>query len=88
MFFATTKAAKNYAEVEYPENAYLVFGKETAGLPEELLRKNLNRCVRSPMMGNLRSLNLSNSVAIIAYEALRQKGFEGFNEKGKFAQDK
>ena len=71
-FFFTTKALHTYTEVSYPDNAYLFFGKETKGLPEELLLKHPDRCVRIPMISDARSLNLSNSVAIGVYEALRQ----------------
>lgn len=76
-FYATTKAAKLYTEVEYPLDCFLVFGKETKGLPEELLKANWEYCIRIPMINRARSLNLSNSVAIVAYEALRQQGFPG-----------
>lgn len=82
-YYATTKAAKNYADVSYPEDCFMVFGKETAGLPEELLRRNLEWCIRIPMRQNLRSLNLSNSVAIILFEALRQHGFKDLEAQGK-----
>ncbi len=71
-FFFTTKALHIHTEIEYPDNAYLFFGKETKGLPEELLLQNRDRCVRIPMIGDARSLNLSNSVAIGVYEVLRQ----------------
>ncbi|MBP2649724.1 MAG: tRNA ((34)/cytosine(34)/5-carboxymethylaminomethyluridine(34)-2-O)-methyltransferase TrmL [Firmicutes bacterium] len=76
-YFNTTKAAKFYNEVSYDPEAVLVFGKETAGLPESLLAKNRERCVRIPMQSEARSLNLSNAVAIVAYEALRQQGYSG-----------
>ena len=76
-YYFTTKAPKCYTEVNYEGDVYLRFGKETKGLPEELLEKNLERCVRIPMVGDLRSLNLSNSAAIAVYEVLRQQGFEG-----------
>ncbi len=76
-FCFSTKAPKCYTEVEYPSPVFLFFGKETAGLPEEFLRKNLDRCVRIPMRETLRSLNLSNSAAIGVYEVLRQHGFVG-----------
>lgn len=71
-FYFSTKARRIYSEVAYPDNAYLVFGKETRGLPEELLKANPDSCVRIPMISEARSLNLSNSVAIGVYEALRQ----------------
>ena len=74
-FFFSTKAPHIYSEVDYPDGAYLVFGKETAGLPEELLHEHPDSCVRIPMIPEARSLNLSNSVAIGVYEVLRQWGF-------------
>ena len=84
-FYFSTKATKIYSQVEYPDNCYLVFGKETAGLPEELLFENKERCVRLPMINDssARSLNLSNSVAIGAYEVLRQWNFPELLTKGK-----
>ncbi len=84
-FYFSTKATKIYSEVEYPDNSYLVFGKETAGLPEELLFDNQESCVRLPMINDssARSLNLSNSVAIGAYEVLRQWNFPELLTKGK-----
>ncbi len=84
-FYFSTKATKIYSEVNYPDNCYLVFGKETAGLPEELLYENPENCVRLPMINNssARSLNLSNSVAIGAYEVLRQWNFPELLCKGK-----
>ncbi|MBZ4646582.1 MAG: tRNA ((34)/cytosine(34)/5-carboxymethylaminomethyluridine(34)-2-O)-methyltransferase TrmL [Clostridia bacterium] len=81
-FYATTKAVNIYSDITYPDNCFLVFGKETAGLPEELLKDNKDRCIRIPMIEGARSLNLSNSVAIIVYEALRQKGFESLKGQG------
>ncbi len=71
-FYFTTKALHTHTEVEYPDNCYLLFGKETKGLPEELLLKNPESCVRIPMVSDARSLNLSNAVAIGTYEVLRQ----------------
>ena len=82
-FYATTKAPHAYHEAEYRDGDYLMFGKETKGLPEELLKANPHSCVRIPMMGELRSLNLSNSVAIAVYEGFRQSGFESMNKKGQ-----
>ena len=84
-FYFSTKATKIYSEVNYPDNCYLVFGKETAGLPEELLYENPENCVRLPMINNssARSLNLSNSVAIGADEVLRQWNFPELLCKGK-----
>jgi len=76
-FFASTRAQHNYAEVQYRADDFLVFGKETAGLPEELLAANEETCIRIPMAPEVRSLNLANSVAIVLYEALRQQGFPG-----------
>ncbi len=83
-YYFSTKAPKRYTDVTYPDGAFLIFGKETKGLPEELLEKNLERCVRIPMKGALRSLNLSNSVAIAIYEALRQNDFDGLTVSGKY----
>lgn len=82
MFFYTTKAPRAYTEITYPKKVFLVFGKETKGLPEDLLFNNLDRCVRIPMLNDLRSLNLSNSAAIAVYEVLRQTNFEGLCEQG------
>jgi tRNA (cytidine/uridine-2'-O-)-methyltransferase len=76
-FFATTKARHCYTEMQYYAEDFLVFGKETAGLPSELLAANAEQCIRIPMGKDIRSLNLGNSVAIILYEALRQQGFAG-----------
>ena len=78
MFFATTKGKNIYSDVDYSKmnEVFLLFGKETKGLPEELLKKYLNKTIRIPMRETLRSLNLSNSVAIISYEVERQRGFE------------
>lgn len=76
-YYATTKAAKAYTDVNYPDDCFLVFGRETAGLPEELLKNNREWCVRIPMKPGIRSLNLSNSVAVIIFEALRQNDFKG-----------
>lgn len=74
-YYFSTKARRKYSDISYPDNAYLVFGKETRGLPEELLKANPSSCVRIPMISEARSLNLSNSVAIGVYEALRQWNF-------------
>lgn len=82
-YYASTKSAKPYAEVTYPETCFLVFGKETSGLPEALLKENREWCIRIPMRPGIRSLNLSNSAAIIIYEALRQNGFKGLESAGK-----
>lgn len=83
MHFLSTKAPKGYAEVDYGENDFLVFGCETRGLPESLLSRVYDRCVRIPMVPGARSLNLSNSVAIVLYEALRQRGFAGMQAEGE-----
>ncbi len=77
IYMATTKAYKTYADVSFSDGDYIMFGKETAGIPEELLVKSPEQCIRIPMFGEERSLNLSNSVAIILYEALRQLDFSG-----------
>lgn len=81
-FLATTKAEKNYSEVSYADGDYLIFGKETRGLPETLIWKHRDRAVRIPMIGEARSLNLSNSVAVMVYEALRQTGFGSLKTAG------
>lgn len=75
-FYCTTKAPHTYTEVAFQDGDYLMFGKETKGLPEELLSDRLDQCIRIPMIGEARSLNLSNAVAVVAYEALRQIGFQ------------
>jgi len=80
--FCTTKAQKSYHEINYTDKCFILFGKETKGLPETLLKANYEKCLRIPMLDNIRSLNLSNSVAIILYEALRQKGFKNLQLKG------
>ena len=82
-YYFTTKAEQAHSDVVYPDNCYLVFGKETKGLPEELLKKNREYCVRIPMREEARSLNLSNSAAVIAYEALRQNDFDDLKEAGE-----
>lgn len=82
IYMATTKARKAYTEVEYEGNDFIMFGKESAGIPEEILVKYEETSVRIPMIGEIRSLNLSNSVSIILYEALRQQDFEGMRLKG------
>lgn len=82
-FFFTTKARKAHSDVAYPDGSYIVFGKETKGLPEELLLKNPESCVRIPMAGGIRSLNLSNSVAIGVYEILRQWGYPELENRGQ-----
>ena len=82
MYFATTKAHQVYSDVSYEPDCYLMFGKESAGIPEEILVENESRFVRIPMWGDIRSLNLANSVAIVLYEALRQQGFENLEKQG------
>lgn len=82
-YYATTKGLNTYSDISYPENAYILFGKETKGLDEALLYKNRDFCIRIPMNSETRSLNLSNSVAIIAYEFLRQHNFEQLSLKGE-----
>lgn len=81
-FYATTKAPRSYAEAQFPPDAYLMFGKETRGLPEDMLIEHPERCIRIPMREGARSLNLSNSVAIVTYEALRQHSFEHLLDHG------
>ena len=81
--FATTKAQKVYTAAKFHEDDYIMFGKESAGIPEEILLDNQEMCIRIPMIGDIRSLNLGNSVAIVLYEALRQTGFEGMNCEGQ-----
>ena len=83
IYMATTKARRMYTEVSYEPDCYIMFGKESAGIPEELLVANRKNCVRTPMMGDIRSLNLGNSAAIVLYEALRQNGFRGMETEGK-----
>ena len=83
-FFLSTKAPRSYHEAHFQDGDYLLFGKETKGLPESLLEKNLSQCFRIPMRSDARSLNLSNSVAITVYEALRQLDFPGLSGKGKY----
>ena len=82
-FMATTKAKKTYTEVSYPDNAYIMFGKESAGIPEEILVDYEETSVRIPMNEDIRSLNLSNSVAIMLYEALRQHDFAQMQRQGE-----
>ena len=88
VYYFSTKAPRSYTEVEYPkevpsDEVFIVFGKESRGLPEELLHENKERCVRIPMLSDLRSLNLSNAVAIAVYEILRQDSFDGLQGEGK-----
>ncbi len=83
IYMATTKAKQNYTEVAYAEDDYVMFGKESAGIPEEILIDYEKTCIRIPMLPEIRSLNLSNSVAIVLYEALRQQGFSGLQQGGE-----
>lgn len=83
IYMATTKAPKAYTDVEYEPDCYIMFGKESAGIPEEILKANPDTCVRIPMIGETRSLNLSNSVAIVLYEALRQNHFDHMKLEGQ-----
>ena len=83
VWFATTKAHKCYTEVKFKDGDYIMFGKESAGIPEEILANDEEHCIRIPMIGTERSLNLSNSVAIILYEALRQNNFKDLEERGE-----
>ena len=82
IYMATTKAQKAYTQVEYGPDDYIMFGKESAGIPEEILVENPDNCIRIPMVGDMRSLNIGNSVAIILYEALRQNDFSGMRCTG------
>ena len=86
VYYFSTKAPHLYTEIQYPNPVYIMFGKEAKGLPEELLHDNPDRCVRLPMRDGLRSLNLSNSVAIAVYEILRQNGFADLKIAGELTQ--
>ena len=77
LYFFSAHGKNSYADIEYPDNAFLIFGRESVGLPKELVEANIDRSVRIPMRKTLRCLNLSNSVAIAVYEVLRQNGFSG-----------
>ena len=83
IWMATTKAKKVYSDVEFGPDDFIMFGKESAGIPEEILVDNEDTCIRIPMLSEIRSLNLSNSVAIVLYEALRQNGFDNFELQGE-----
>ena len=85
LWLATTKAPRDYTQAAFSPDCWLFFGKETAGLPEDFRRAHYHRCLRLPMVGGARSLNLSNSVAIFTYEALRQNGFPGLQGRGEMA---
>ena len=82
-YFFSTKSKIIHSDADYKDGDFLVFGKETKGLPESLLEKHYDECVRIPMIGELRSLNLSNSVCVAVYEALRQSGYQGFKTQGE-----
>ncbi len=82
IWYATTKEEQTYADVSYGPDDYIMFGKESAGIPEEILTSHRESCVRIPMYGDERSLNLSNAATVILYEALRQNGFPQLNKKG------
>ena len=83
IYMATTKARKLYTEVQYEEDCFIMFGKESAGIPEEILVKHPDTAIRIPMNEDIRSLNLANSVAIVLYEALRQQGFANMQREGQ-----
>ena len=83
IWMATTKSRHVYSDVSYGPDDYIMFGKESAGIPEEILIRQPERCIRIPMQGEIRSLNLSNAVAIVAYEAMRQNAFEKMTTKGQ-----
>lgn len=83
IWMATTKAKRSYTEVSYGPDDFIMFGKESAGIPEEILVEHEESCIRIPMLPAIRSLNLSNSVAIVLYEALRQNGFDHMQRQGE-----
>ena len=83
IYMATTKAKQRYTDVSYEEDCYIMFGKENAGIPEEILINHPDTCIRIPMNPDIRSLNLSNSAAIVLYEALRQQDFKGMKSEGE-----
>ena len=83
IYMATTKSKQTYTDVHYEEDCYIMFGKESAGIPEEILLDNKETCVRIPMLDEIRSLNLSNSVSIMLYEALRQNNFSNMQMEGE-----
>ncbi len=85
LWLATTKAPRSYEEAAFSPDCFLFFGKETAGLPKDFREAHYDRCLRLPMRPEARSLNLSNSVAILTYEALRQNGFPGLLDRGEMA---
>ncbi len=83
IYMATTKAHRTYAEASFGMDDYIMFGKESAGIPEEILVENEENCIRIPMLSEIRSLNLSNAVSIVLYEALRQNNFVDFQKEGE-----
>lgn len=86
MFFASTKAPRGYCEAKFADGDFLVFGRETKGLPEEMLAERYDQCIRIPMKADARSLNLSNSVAVVLYEALRQQDFPDLKNEGSLTE--
>ncbi len=85
-FFLSTKAAKSYSETSYPQPFHLIFGKESAGIPESILKAHYGDCFRIPMMPQIRSLNLSNCAAVVLYEALRQNDFPFLQKEGRLTE--
>jgi len=83
IYYATTKGRQVYSDVSYEPDCFFMFGKESGGIPEEILKEHPNQCVRIPMIGETRSLNLANSVAVVLYEALRQNHFDNMKLKGE-----
>lgn len=83
IWYATTKAKRLYTEAAFGMEDYIMFGKESAGIPEELLVEHEETCIRIPMLTQIRSLNLSNAAAVVLYEALRQNGFAGMQKEGE-----
>ena len=83
IYMATTKGQHVYSDVKYEPDCYIMFGKESAGIPEEILVEHPDNCIRIPMLSEIRSLNLSNSVAVVLYEALRQNNFESMKLEGQ-----
>ncbi len=84
IYMASTKSPNLYTDMHYADNSYLMFGKESAGIPEDILHEYLDHTIRIPMNPQIRSLNLANSVAVVLYEALRQQGFAGMQTEGRF----
>lgn len=85
VYMATTKAEKTHVDVTYTADSFVMFGRESTGIPEELLVTSRETCIRIPMRGGIRSLNLSNSVAVVVYEAMRQQGFSALETSGKLS---